>query len=724
MNAIQWENCYNDSWNGVITPESFAHPAKFAPGLITRIVDHFLREGYVKKGDLIGDPFGGVGLGGVICGCRGLNWIGVELEPRFVKMGNKNLAKHATAFTLSDASMVKLVQGDSRNFASIVGGAAGIVTSPPFVQSGVTDHQGQTDALKGKFNGGGDSFLSNYSYGHSEGQIGDLQAGDVAAIVTSPPFLGGHQGCASDAETKERVDAGKLPPMGHAHGNDYGTTEGQIGDMQAGDVDAIVTSPPFVDCGANLVGCADTPGRCQRITGGKPRHDAYGTTDGQIGSMPKGEVDAIVTSPPFSVPGCQPIANCPSFAVRSVRKANRLDDKTEYGHAEGQIGNLPTGEVDAIVTSPPFSMGTNQPTGQGHGVRSDYAEGKRTADTPETTYGVEQGQIGAMTTGSVDAIVTSPPFADQEPTRDDNFRYDGKKLGSTGKHYGVEAGQIGNLRGGDVDAIVTSPPYADTAVNDAQRHSNHKDGDGAMNGPVPYGTTPGNLGNPSPGTIGGIITSPPFEDVVNTKDQKYVSEKKLYGDYGDSPGQIGQLHGGSVDGIVTSPPYEATGVAGGVDTPEAVARKAELLEAGGHDAKKWLGKKRYTQMRNDGYGKSEGQIGQETKDDYWHAVCDVYRECYRSLRPGGYMAVVVKSYVAKGKIVPLPDDTWRLLLHVGFEGVAHVHAMLVKSESHPGLFGEEIVKTKARKSFFRRLAEAKGSPEINWEDVLIVRKPL
>jgi len=32
-----WTGCYNDSWNGVIVADAFAHPAKFARGLIRRI---------------------------------------------------------------------------------------------------------------------------------------------------------------------------------------------------------------------------------------------------------------------------------------------------------------------------------------------------------------------------------------------------------------------------------------------------------------------------------------------------------------------------------------------------------------------------------------------------------------------------------------------------------------------------------------------------------------
>ncbi len=49
--------------------------------------------------------------------------------------------------------------------------------------------------------------------------------------------------------------------------------------------------------------------------------------------------------------------------------------------------------------------------------------------------------------------------------------------------------------------------------------------------------------------------------------------------------------------------------------------------------------------------------------------------------------------------------------------------MLVKEKRHKSLYGGEIVTRTERKSFFRRLAESKGSPRIDYEEVLIVRKP-
>jgi hypothetical protein len=85
------------------------------------------------------------------------------------------------------------------------------------------------------------------------------------------------------------------------------------------------------------------------------------------------------------------------------------------------------------------------------------------------------------------------------------------------------------------------------------------------------------------------------------------------------------------------------------------------------------------------------------------------------------LVVVVKSYVKAGKRVPLPMQTLKLLIHLGFTPIERIKAMLVEETVTPGLFGD-VTKIKERKSFFRRLAEKKGSPRIDFEEVLIVRK--
>lgn len=202
-----WNGCYDAGWNGLIVPDAFAHPAKFSYRLVQRIVAYGLEKGYWKPVDVIGDPFGGVALGGIVCGYAGLNWIGVELEPRFVELGNRNLALHGPKWmVLGQTNMVKLVQGDSRRFAEIVRGAGGVVTSPPFSESNQNyaeaGHCKKRLAERGEPKHGcgimrGKSSMTE-GYGEAAGQIGRLREGDLDAVMQNNGY-GGGPGCIGNA---------------------------------------------------------------------------------------------------------------------------------------------------------------------------------------------------------------------------------------------------------------------------------------------------------------------------------------------------------------------------------------------------------------------------------------------------------------------------------------------------------------------------------------------
>jgi len=254
METIDWFGAYNSGLKGIIADEAFSHPAKFSYGLITRIYSHLLGRGYIQEGDLVADPFAGVGIGGIVAAANGLHWIGVELEAKFVQLAEDSFSLHKEQWEKMGKPYPIILQGDSRQFSFLIreavdsvitsppfgqaetrdrtpysGGrvaammkdayiqskqgetpgqigamkegelelvldevVAGIVTSPPWQQTGVSDHKGQTDALKeGKFQGGGDAFL-DADYGQSPGQLGGMPEGDyrevVDAICTSPPY--------------------------------------------------------------------------------------------------------------------------------------------------------------------------------------------------------------------------------------------------------------------------------------------------------------------------------------------------------------------------------------------------------------------------------------------------------------------------------------------------------------------------------------------------------
>ena len=85
-----------------------------------------------------------------------------------------------------------------------------------------------------------------------------------------------------------------------------------------------------------------------------------------------------------------------------------------------------------------------------------------------------------------------------------------------------------------------------------------------------------------------------------------------------------------------------------------------------------------------------------------------------------------KDFVRKGQRVPFSDQWQQLCAACGFEPVERIAAMLVDDHGDQlDIFGGSHPKRIKRASFFRRLYESKY-PEnsIDWEDVIIMRKPL
>jgi len=98
-------------------------------------------------------------------------------------------------------------------------------------------------------------------------------------------------------------------------------------------------------------------------------------------------------------------------------------------------------------------------------------------------------------------------------------------------------------------------------------------------------------------------------------------------------------------------------------------------------------------------------------------------QCHQILKPGGVAIWVVKDFVRAKRRVDFCGDWRRLCEAVGFVTLHEHHASLVKEDVKDSLFGHKIVKRKERKSFFRRLAESKGSPRIDHETVFCMMKP-
>ena len=288
-----WHNCYNSSWKGIITPESFAHPAKFARGLIERIYQHGFERGYWRAGDTICDPFGGIGTGGIVAAYRGLRWLGCELEPRFVALAEQNFELHRRKWELLRVPQPRIVQMDSRRLSDLLGECEAVVCSPPYAEQ----EMGATRRALDHYDATGKHIDRNY--GTTPGQLGAMRAGSVEAVVTSPPYAEGlkAQGVSDSARQRkaERWAKGEFkaqrPDVFFSSKNmnasamfdaNYGSTLGNLGNMPPGDAAGIVTSPPWEDQEPSHAQGSDfDPGK----QGGQRFVDAeYGQSTGQLGN--------------------------------------------------------------------------------------------------------------------------------------------------------------------------------------------------------------------------------------------------------------------------------------------------------------------------------------------------------------------------------------------------------------------------------------------------------
>ncbi len=230
------------------------------------------------------------------------------------------------------------------------------------------------------------------------------------------------------------------------------------------------------------------------------------------------------------------------------------------------------------------------------------------------------------------------------------------------------------------------------------------------------------------GTVLGeaAVSSPPFTQSLGSQDKKFRSEglangagkyaqnrspesvARLTADYGTTPGQLGSMTPGEApaDSCVSSPPYEGSmsSAGNGIDWSKSV----QPGHGSAHDEPR--------------YSADPSNVGNTSGDTFWQAARQIVEQTALCLKDGACSAWIVKAYVKSKKLVPFPEQWAALLTECGFEVVCVARAWLVQETKEPGLFEKEVVTRVARKSFFRRLAESKGSPPIDFEVVIFARK--
>ena len=230
------------------------------------------------------------------------------------------------------------------------------------------------------------------------------------------------------------------------------------------------------------------------------------------------------------------------------------------------------------------------------------------------------------------------------------------------------------IEAGRASGCISSPPFADGGMGDDRKFGGihdpsqsglHRRNHSAVGGLTAYGSTPGQLGSMREGDFRGVVSSPPFESSLNSVDDDFIKNRLTTGPSGSKKlrGKIG------------------------------AASDCQI------------------------YGNSDGQLGASSNGDFWSAARVIVAQTFAALRPGAHAIWIVKSFVRNKAIVDFPGQWRQLCESCGFVTLHEHHAMLVAQEQQLAFDGNH--KRKERKSFFRRLAESKGSPRIDFETVLL-----
>lgn len=172
--------------------------------------------------------------------------------------------------------------------------------------------------------------------------------------------------------------------------------------------------------------------------------------------------------------------------------------------------------------------------------------------------------------------------------------------------------------------------------------------------------------------------------------------------------------------LVSSPPYENSVNSGesGIDWDKA--KRPERWT--GNRNRKGCQAAADHEMK---YGDSDAQVGSKGGEDFWQAARAIVEQTYQVLSPNSHAIWVLKGFIRRKQYVDFPDQ-WRMLCEsIGFQTLHWHRCWLVEpGEVQGGLLGEgDKDYTRERKSFFRRLAEKKGSPRIDFEVVLCMLRP-
>jgi DNA modification methylase len=424
-------------------------------------------------------------------------------------------------------------------------------------------------------------------------------------------------------------------------------------------------------------------------------------------------------------------------ANQNIKHIQKIHSSKKLGKAvciKGDARNLSclnNRKVNSILTSPPYfdaiesvSTGHQGPEG-GHLERQHQLakEGK-------------SGYEGNSNVGHIEkygSVVFSPPYFNAIKKGDGGPHSTSNRISYSERvarfqGYSEDGGNIGNVS--NFGSIIFSPPYC--GVMDSKRHVGgiaSRDPQLAKTGS--YSKDEGNVGNIR--RFGSIVFSPPYADSrvdqhnmkistlekackeIGIKDfrhdlkavRKWLDANARWGDgkYSDDKGNVGnaRIYGEPFNSIVLSPPF------GESNRGSGIAKRGYDGEHGKDEKLKDRCDRPLSQNKNNIGNFLYGRT-------YLGEMLKVYRECFRVLKPGKFMVVVVKDIQRNWKTIPLGADTIKLCQLAGFD----LHDIIINKMYFPSFWMLNLAK---KSQTNRRKEPHKFHVLKTHEYVLVFRKP-
>ena len=571
--AEDWYGLYHGGWKNEVIPASQSHPAKFSRRLIRRIYEHAFAEGWLKKGLRVLDIFGGVALGSLHAMQMGLNWVGVEIEPRWVACGMGGHCDGQPIVVEAKPGIrgwyVVYRDGENGNFSEFYIGVNGEPSQDEPDGEGFKSrkialafaHELDMDGLELRKVREGQTFAKASLCGNKEKHEAHEIKGNIQ--LWNDKYAGmPHWGTAVLLKGDSRKLRKVLAENGHL-----------------GSQDMSASSPPFqetnADGGWQMLGKYARQGRLtvDQVKGKsdksypsweESRDTGPGDAAENLSNFDNGDYQAIVSSPPYAETGLRNIDDKAEIINQGRRERGEVQGGTGrsgvlgqsliqgdgYGLAPENLGNLQPDGFDACLASPPYAQARIE--GQGDegasGLRNEDgsfvrgSEGWQKRVELGDRYGETPGQLGSLEAEHFDFEVGSPPFIAQGgggnvtstggPLADASMIKRHGAGNSASMAYGEDSANLAAMDGegfddavekscehsqdnGQPDLALSSPPYVSGG--------HHPDQTGAWGGRLnvideseaSYGKQIGQMGQMDVKDFDLAAASPPFSESLS-----------------------------------------------------------------------------------------------------------------------------------------------------------------------------------------------------------------